>query len=83
MNTTPILIIKNLTVTYPLGPKGKDKLKALDQISINLNAGQITGIVGESGAGNQLLVRPSWVFLTRQQNLLVVKSDFWEALLLV
>ena len=55
MNTTPILIIKNLTVTYPLGPQGKDELKALDQISISLNAGQITGIVGESGAGKSTI----------------------------
>jgi len=55
MNTTPILIIKNLTVTYPQGPQGKDELKALDQISISLNAGQITGIVGESGAGKSTI----------------------------
>ena len=34
MSTTPLLKIKNLTVTYPHGPQGKNELKALDQISI-------------------------------------------------
>jgi len=55
MNTTPLLEIKNLTVTYPHGPQGKDELKALDQIFINLSEGQITGIVGESGAGKSTI----------------------------
>ena len=55
MNTTPLLEIKNLTVTYPHGPQGKDELKALDQIFINLSEGQISGIVGESGAGKSTI----------------------------
>jgi len=55
MNTTPLLEINNLTVTYPHGPQGKDELKALDQIFINLSEGQISGIVGESGAGKSTI----------------------------
>jgi peptide/nickel transport system ATP-binding protein len=55
MNKTPLLKIKDLTVTYPCGPQGKDEFKALDQVSINLNAGQIIGIVGESGAGKSTI----------------------------
>ena len=55
MSKTPLLKIKDLTVTYPCGPKGKDEFKALDQVSINLNAGQIIGIVGESGAGKSTI----------------------------
>ena len=55
MNKAPLLEIKNLTVTYPQGPQGKDELKALDQIFINLSEGQITGIVGESGAGKSTI----------------------------
>ena len=55
MNKTPLLKIKDLTVTYPCGPQGKDEFKALDQVSINLKAGQIRGIVGESGAGKSTI----------------------------
>ena len=55
MNKAPLLEIKNLTVTYPQGPQGQDELKALDQIFINLSEGQITGIVGESGAGKSTI----------------------------
>ena len=55
MNKAPLLKIKDLTVTYPCGPQGKDEFKALDQVSINLNAGQIIGIVGESGAGKSTI----------------------------
>ena len=57
MNKAPLLEIKNLTVTYPQGPQGQDELKALDQIFINLSEGQITGIVGESGAGKSTIVK--------------------------
>jgi len=55
MNNTPLLTVKDLTVTYPYGLNGKDEFKALDQVSINLNAGQIIGIVGESGAGKSTI----------------------------
>ena len=57
MNTTPLLEIKDLTVTYPLDRlQEKNELKVLDQISIKLNIGQIIGIVGESGAGKSTLL---------------------------
>ena len=56
MNTTPLLVIKDLTVTYPHDRlQGKNELKVLDQISIKLNTGQIIGIVGESGAGKSTI----------------------------
>jgi len=55
MNKTPLLRIKDLTVTYPFGPEGKDEFKALDRVSINLSTGQIIGIVGESGAGKSTI----------------------------
>ena len=56
MNITPLLEIKDLTVTYPYDRlEGKSELKALDQISIKLNVGQIIGIVGESGAGKSTI----------------------------
>ena len=55
MKNTPLLKINNLTVTYPLNSEGSDVLKALDNISLNLNSGQIIGIVGESGAGKSTI----------------------------
>ena len=44
MNNTPLLKINNLTVTYPLNSEGIDILKALDNISLKVNSGQIIGI---------------------------------------
>ena len=56
MNTMPLLEIKDLTVTYPQDYlQGRREFKALDQISITLNVGQIIGIVGESGAGKSTI----------------------------
>ena len=55
MNNTPLLKINNLTVTYPLNSLGSDTLKALDNISLKVNSGQIIGIVGESGAGKSTI----------------------------
>ena len=55
MNNTPLLKINNLTVTYPLNSEGSDVLKALDNISLKVNSGQIIGIVGESGAGKSTI----------------------------
>ena len=55
MNNTLLLKINNLTVTYPLNSEGSDVLKALDNISLKLNSGQIIGIVGESGAGKSTI----------------------------
>ena len=55
MSNTPLLKINNLTVTYPLNSEGSDVLKALDNISLKVNSGQIIGIVGESGAGKSTI----------------------------
>ena len=55
MNNTPLLKINKLTVTYPLNSEGSDVLKALDNISLKVNSGQIIGIVGESGAGKSTI----------------------------
>jgi peptide/nickel transport system ATP-binding protein len=55
VNNNPLLKINNLTVTYPLNYEGGDILKALDNISLNVNSGQIIGIVGESGAGKSTI----------------------------
>ena len=43
-----ILEIKNLSIGIQ---KGKRLLKAVEDVSFNLKAGEILGIVGESGSG--------------------------------
>ena len=58
--TTPILQVKNLKVWYPI-KKGIfkrviDHVKAVDNISFNLNENQTIGIVGESGSGKTSLI---------------------------
>lgn len=48
---TPLLSVKNLGIEFPTryGP-----LTAVDGVSFDLNAGEILGVVGESGAGKSL-----------------------------
>ena len=55
MKKSQVLQIKNLTVSYPVDSEKNTELKALDDISINLNAAEIIGIVGESGAGKSTI----------------------------
>lgn len=49
--TTPLLSVKDLVIEFPTrhGP-----LTAVDGISFNLMAGEVLGVVGESGAGKSL-----------------------------
>ena len=50
-NTVPLLEVRNLTVEFPTR---RGVLRALDDISFSINAGDILGVVGESGAGKSL-----------------------------
>ena len=59
MNSSILLEINNLSVSYPLA-KQEDEDDAVDffalkNISITVNAGQIVGVVGESGAGKSTI----------------------------
>ena len=49
------VIIENVTKTYPAGKK--DKLTALDQISFQVEKGQLFGLIGPDGAGKSSLFR--------------------------
>jgi peptide/nickel transport system ATP-binding protein len=49
--TAPLLEVKDLAVEFP-GASGP--LRALDGVSFTLEAGEVLGIVGESGAGKSL-----------------------------
>ena len=48
---TPLLQVQNLVVEFP---SRHGTLRALDQISFDIAAGEILGVVGESGAGKSL-----------------------------
>ncbi|WP_337878423.1 ABC transporter ATP-binding protein [Caldimonas sp.] len=50
-NETPLLQVKNLRVEFPTR---RGTLLALDDISFDIAAGEILGVVGESGAGKSL-----------------------------
>ncbi|MGB0894858.1 MAG: ATP-binding cassette domain-containing protein, partial [Parashewanella sp.] len=50
----PLLDIRNLTIELDT-PHGK--VKALEKVSMTLNAGEIRGLVGESGSGRSLLAK--------------------------
>ena len=47
----PLLDVRNLTVEFPTR---RGVLRALDDISFNIEAGEVLGMVGESGAGKSL-----------------------------
>ena len=49
--TAPLLEVTDLSVEFPLR---RQRLQALDRISFSLEAGEVLGFVGESGAGKSL-----------------------------
>ena len=49
--TPPLLEVTDLSVEFP---QRRQRLQALDRISFTLEAGEILGFVGESGAGKSL-----------------------------
>lgn len=49
-----LLAVDNLTLTLPLGPRGAP-VPVLENVSLNLDAGERLGLVGESGSGKTLL----------------------------
>lgn len=49
----PLMNVEDLTIAYPL--EGGEIFRALKKLSVTIEAGQIVGIVGESGAGKSTI----------------------------
>lgn len=50
----PLLSVRNLTKTYPVA---KGEFRAVDAVSLDIEAGETLGLVGESGSGKSTLGR--------------------------
>ena len=47
-----LLEMKNITKTFP-------GVKALDNVNLQVEEGEIHALVGENGAGDRVIIRPS------------------------
>lgn len=61
---TPLLQVKELSLRFPLRPAGfwsrrkdRQEIHALEKVSLQVEAGEVLGIVGESGCGKSTLAR--------------------------
>lgn len=51
MTDTPVLSVRDLVVDFPLR---RGNFRALDGVSFDIAAGEVLGVVGESGAGKSM-----------------------------
>ncbi|MCU0760789.1 MAG: ATP-binding cassette domain-containing protein [Steroidobacteraceae bacterium] len=55
--TEPLLDVRSLTVHFPVRGRGGAVLRAVDDVSFSVGAGETLGVVGESGCGKSTLAR--------------------------
>jgi D-methionine transport system ATP-binding protein len=53
----PIISLRNVTKTFPAARPGDATVAAIDNVDLEIEAGEIYGIIGYSGAGKSTLVR--------------------------
>lgn len=53
----PLISLQDVTKSFPPGRRGGDPVHAIDNVSLDIEAGEIYGIIGYSGAGKSTLVR--------------------------
>lgn len=52
-----LVALKNVTKTYPAADKGGREVVAVDDVTLDIEPGDVYGIIGYSGAGKSTLVR--------------------------
>ena len=52
-----LVSLTNVTKTYPPAERGGAPVVAVDDVSLDIEAGDVYGIIGYSGAGKSTLVR--------------------------
>ena len=57
MTAMPIVTLNGVSKIYPPRAKGEEPLVAIDAVTLEIEAGDIYGIIGYSGAGKSTLVR--------------------------
>lgn len=55
--TTPAISTKHLGKVYSLGLFGRKRLRALDDLSLDVGAGELVGLLGPNGAGKSTTIK--------------------------
>jgi D-methionine transport system ATP-binding protein len=53
----PLISLRNVTKSFPPARRGDAPFNAIDNVSLDIEAGEIYGIIGYSGAGKSTIVR--------------------------